>query len=194
MRPASSGGHRHGRAGDGNPLRRRPRPLARRLGASGGAIDHTVQDTLKLKLGYEFTPELSQRDARRLDQRHAQFEPLVPARRERRDAVVGPRHRRRQHLQHPAQRLRAVEPRRDAPPRRHHAEDEVRDGLERPDRSLELPHRQRHRAPKPTCPGRRGTAAALAAGRGATAPGGTPSRCRRRTGRAKATSPTAAMH
>ena len=28
------------------------------FGASGGAIDHTVQDTLKLKLGYEFTPEL----------------------------------------------------------------------------------------------------------------------------------------
>ena len=28
------------------------------FGASGGAIDHTVQDTLKVKLGYEFTPEL----------------------------------------------------------------------------------------------------------------------------------------
>ena len=28
------------------------------LGASGGAIDHTVQDTVKLKLGYQFTPEL----------------------------------------------------------------------------------------------------------------------------------------
>ena len=28
------------------------------FGASGGAIDHTVQDTLKLKLGYAFTPEL----------------------------------------------------------------------------------------------------------------------------------------
>lgn len=28
------------------------------FGASGGAIDHTVQDTLKFKLGYAFTPEL----------------------------------------------------------------------------------------------------------------------------------------
>lgn len=28
------------------------------FGAGGGAIDHTVQDTLKLKLGYAFTPEL----------------------------------------------------------------------------------------------------------------------------------------
>ncbi len=28
------------------------------FGASGGAIDHTVQDMLKLKLGYAFTPEL----------------------------------------------------------------------------------------------------------------------------------------
>lgn len=28
------------------------------FGATGGAIDHTVQDTLKLKLGYAFTPEL----------------------------------------------------------------------------------------------------------------------------------------
>lgn len=36
-------------------------PLGQRravFGASGGAIDHTVQDTLKLKLGYRFTPEV----------------------------------------------------------------------------------------------------------------------------------------
>ena len=36
-----------------------PKGLKRAVfGASGGAIDHTVQDTLKLKLGYEFTPEI----------------------------------------------------------------------------------------------------------------------------------------
>lgn len=36
-----------------------PKGLKRAVfGASGGAIDHTVQDTLKLKLGYAFTPEL----------------------------------------------------------------------------------------------------------------------------------------
>lgn len=36
-----------------------PKGLKRAVfGASGGAIDHTVQDTLKLKLGYRFTPEV----------------------------------------------------------------------------------------------------------------------------------------
>jgi len=36
-----------------------PKGLKRAIfGASGGAIDHTVQDTFKLKLGYAFTPEL----------------------------------------------------------------------------------------------------------------------------------------
>jgi iron complex outermembrane receptor protein len=36
-----------------------PKGLKRAVfGASGGAIDHTVQDTLKLRLGYDFTPEI----------------------------------------------------------------------------------------------------------------------------------------
>jgi iron complex outermembrane receptor protein len=84
-------GHRH---------RLRPRPEGRQpgavFGASGGAIDHTKQDTVKLKVGYAFTPELlAAGHGRVLDQPHRNPQRPLPEGRQRPHRLVRLRHRRR---------------------------------------------------------------------------------------------------
>ena len=150
MRPASSGGHRHGRAGDGNPRRLKTRRAAGAPSSApaAGAIDHTVRDTLKLKARhYEFTPELvasamlaagpttrTTRTASFL--RDASGATLWSGRVT--DGVntfniplsaFAPSNRDEMHRHG-----------------RHHAETKYATRLERLDRLLRLPHRQRHRA------------------------------------------------